>query len=82
MNHEQELPVWYFIGWLLSVYGVVLTAAGVEQYFHPPHTVLSEYHATLWAGLILLALGGTYVLAFRPSAAASEPLPEPESMLR
>lgn len=65
--NRQPLPVWFWIGALLGVYGILLTAAGIYQFSHPPETVLSEYHATFWAGLLLLAIGGVYLVLYRPS---------------
>ncbi len=63
---RSELPVWFFIGVLLLIYGVMLLAAGLYQLKHPPHTVLVQYHATVWAGVVLLILGLVYVVIFRP----------------
>lgn len=63
---RSELPVWLYIGVLLFVYGVLLSAAGLYQLSHPPDTVLARYHPTLWGGAVLLVLGGCYTVAFRP----------------
>ncbi len=65
-EHRSELPVWLYIGILLLIYAVMLLSAGVYQLSHPPRTVLAQYHATLWAGVVLLILGATYVLVFWP----------------
>ena len=66
---RTELPVWFYIGVLLLVYGVILLGAGLFQLFHPPHTVLANYHATLWGGVVLLLIGGGYTVAFWPRRA-------------
>ena len=62
----RAFTVWFYIGSLLSLYGIILTAAGLYQVIHPPPTVLSSYHATLWAGMVLLLVGGAYLLAYWP----------------
>lgn len=63
---RSELPVWFYIGALLTAYGFLLSAAGIYQFSHPPNTVLANYHATFWGGIVMLVLGITYVVVFRP----------------
>ncbi len=62
----QPLEVWFYIGALLTVYGVLLTGAGVYQWLYPPATVLAAYQATFWAGVLLCMVGGVYVAIYRP----------------
>lgn len=62
----QTFEVWFYIGALLTIYGTMLSLAGVYQWIHPPMTVLSKEHATFWAGMLLLLVGGGYVLAYWP----------------
>ena len=63
---RRNIQVWSYIGAVLALYGVMLTAAGVYQWAHPPATVLAGYHATFWAGVALLIVGGVYTLAYWP----------------
>lgn len=65
---QRRFTVWFYIGALLAMYGVLLTAAGAYQVVHPPATVLASYHATLWAGIALLVIGGAYVILYWPGA--------------
>jgi hypothetical protein len=60
------IPVWFFVGVLFSVYGVLIFASGLAEWSHPPNTVLAELHAPVWWGALLIALGGVYCAAFRP----------------
>jgi len=60
------IPVWFFVGLLLGVYGVLILASGVAEWFHPPPTVLAELHAPVWWGALLAVIGVGYVVAFRP----------------
>ncbi len=62
----RAFTVWFYIGALLSIYGVLLTAAGLYQIVQPPATVLAAYHATLWVGVLLLIVGFGYILAYWP----------------
>ncbi len=62
----RAFTVWFYIGALLTVYGVLLTAAGSYQVLHPPATVLTAYHATLWVGVLLLIVGLGYLIAYWP----------------
>ena len=69
----RTFEVWFYIGALLGVYGVMLTAAGVYQWIHPPATVLAAEHATFWAGIALLLVGGAYTASYWPSRRAQPP---------
>jgi hypothetical protein len=63
---RRNIQVWFYIGAVLGLYGIMLTSAGVYQWIHPPATVLAGYHATFWAGVVLLIVGGIYTLAYWP----------------
>ncbi len=65
-RQHRSVTVWFYIGTLLALYGVLLTAAGVYQWLHPPATVLAQKHATFWAGVLLLVIGGTYTILYWP----------------
>ena len=70
---RRTFEVWFYIGTLLGVYGVLLTCAGVFQWIHPPATVLAQEHATFWAGIILLLVGGTYIVVYWPHLGPRKP---------
>jgi hypothetical protein len=70
---EHALPIWFFIGALLLVYGVLILGAGIFGLFHPPRVELAELHAGIWWGALLVLIGGSYVWAFRPDRAARPP---------
>lgn len=60
------IPVWFFVGVLFLVYGVLIFASGLVEWSHPPNTVLSELHAPVWWGGLLILLGAVYCGIFRP----------------
>jgi hypothetical protein len=60
------IPVWFFVGVLFLVYGVLILGSGLAEWSHPPNTVLSELHAPVWWGVLLIVLGIVYCGAFRP----------------
>ena len=60
------IPVWFFVGVLLLVYGVLIFVSGLAEWSNPPNTVLAELHAPVWWGGLLMVLGGVYCLMFRP----------------
>jgi FtsH-binding integral membrane protein len=65
-ERQHMLPVWFFIGLLLTIYGVIILYTSVSDWSNPPAVVLSQYHPGVWGGILLLLVGGFYVLRFRP----------------
>lgn len=68
VHHERHrmLPVWFFIGVLLLIYGVIILYTGLQEYSHPAPVVLAKYHASVWGGVLLIVLGGFYTLRYWP----------------
>lgn len=64
------IPVWFFVGITLLVYGVLIVASGLIGWSNPPNTVLAELHAPVWWGSLLIILGGVYCIMFRPGKTA------------
>lgn len=60
------LPVWFFVGVLLALYGLMILASGVAEWSHPPDTVLAELHAPVWWGALMAVVGFVYVAATWP----------------
>lgn len=80
MQKEHQVPIWFFIGLILTAYGVLIFGAGIYGLFHPPERIaLSNLHAGIWWGALLLVLGITYSVKFRPSKTAPRPAPEDKS---
>ncbi len=61
--HGEEhhmIPVWFFVGVLLLIYGILIFIQGVLEWSNPPSTVLSNLHPTFWWSIILIVLGGIF----------------------
>ena len=63
---HRIIPVWFFVGVLLLLYGVIILATGIYEISHPPDTVLANLHPAIWWGALLTALGGFYVYYHLP----------------
>ena len=64
-----RIPIWFFIGLLLVVYGVMILGAGLVEWStssYPLGVELNELHAPVWWGGVLFLLGLFYVVRFRP----------------
>jgi hypothetical protein len=72
VTKDSHLSIWFFVGILLTFYGLIITGAGIYGLFVPPPTVLSNLHADLWWGAILLAIGVFYCWHFNPSIASAQ----------
>jgi hypothetical protein len=68
MHREGMVSIWFFIGALLLVYGILITGAGLYELASPPEhpVVRADLHAGIWWGAVLLVLGAFYSIRFRP----------------
>jgi hypothetical protein len=73
MDEHQQVPIWFFVGILLAIYGVIITLTGVYYFFEPaPETLkLANLHADFWWGLLLSVVGLIYCVKFRPKKRAA-----------
>ncbi len=60
------IPVWFFVGLLLAIYGLLIFASGLLEWAHPAPTALAELHAPVWWGTLLTLAGAVYCVVFRP----------------
>ena len=63
---HRMVPVWFFVGVILLIYGVLILATGLYEFSHPPATVLAYLHPAIWWGALLIILGGVYVYIHMP----------------
>ncbi len=65
----KGISIWFFIGSLLSIYGIIITIANVWDYISPSmekQIVLRELNFGIWWGIVLLIIGLIYFINFRP----------------
>jgi hypothetical protein len=69
-EHEKQIPIWFFIGALLAVYGLLILGSGIYGAVHPPpeaqRVALWHLHADIWWGALVLLFGALYVVKFWP----------------
>ena len=63
--HSSGISIWFFIGVLLTVYGTMILGYGLYE-LTLPQMAVANYHASIWWGALLLAVGLFYGLRFRP----------------
>ena len=64
MPENEMKPIWYFVGLILLIIGVLIMLTGIYQLIHPPEvkTVLGETHPDVWWGAIMTLFGlGMYL---------------------
>jgi len=65
----KGISIWFFIGSLLSIYGIIITIANIWDYISPSmekQIVLRELNFGIWWGIFLLIIGLIYFISFRP----------------
>jgi hypothetical protein len=68
MHGKGTISIWFFIGGLLTIYGVLIMGAGFGEIANPPAhpVVLAHLHAAVWWGALTLVLGVVYLVKFKP----------------
>jgi len=67
-SDKHFISIWFFIGALLALYGLLILAAGVWDLFYPSGLpqAMGHLHAAIWWGALLIVLGGIYCYRFWP----------------
>jgi hypothetical protein len=63
--HSSGIPIWFFIGILLTAYGALIFGYGLYE-LSTGTMAVPNYHASIWWGALMLVLGLFYDLRFRP----------------
>jgi hypothetical protein len=69
--HSSGISIWFFIGVLLTVYGVLIFGYGLSELatHQTANVTLANLHAPVWWGGLLAVLGLFYLIRFRPGRA-------------
>ncbi len=67
MSEHAMKPIWYFVGLILLITGVLIVATGIYDLIHPPavKTVLAGTHPGIWWGMVMVIFGGFMYLKTR-----------------
>jgi heme/copper-type cytochrome/quinol oxidase subunit 3 len=66
--HGSGIPIWFFIGVLLLIYGLLIFGYGISELItgnYPP-VQLVQLHTPIWWGATLAAAGVLYTVKFWP----------------
>ncbi len=68
MHRPGMISIWFFIGALLLIYGVLILGTGLYEWLanRPPNVVHADLHAGIWWGALLVVLGAIYTIRFAP----------------
>ena len=84
MHEEHQVPIWFFIGGLLTIYGVLICGVGVYHFIVPPpidaRVTLYELHADVWWGALMIAAGLFYLIRFHPRTIQTDEPPDQHLM--
>ena len=57
MARHGTISIWFFIGLLILIYGVLILGAGLAELSSPPPVVMAELHVGIWWGAFLIVSG-------------------------
>jgi hypothetical protein len=69
MDTEHQIPVWFFIGGTLLIYGLIIFGTGLYGLFYPAieaGIMLKQLHAGIWWGALMTVIGAVYCWRFHP----------------
>lgn len=63
MSEKKMLSIWFFVGLMLTIMGVIITAMGFYYIFQPEtHTRLAQLNPSLWWGVVILFAGLLFLI--------------------
>jgi hypothetical protein len=70
MHDEHQIPIWFFIGGLLLIHGVLITGAGLYALVVPPleqsRVARYDLHSDVWWGAFMTIVGLFYCVRYNP----------------
>lgn len=60
-------PIWYFVGLILFIMGLIVAAAGLLSLSSPPEVkpILYDLYPNIWWGAIMMIIGLIYIIKNR-----------------
>jgi hypothetical protein len=67
-SEHEEIPIWFFIGSLVLVYGIIILGVGIYHLIVPPEQSVfpANLHADLWWGILMIGVGLIYGIKYCP----------------
>ncbi len=63
MSEKKMLSIWFFVGLMLTVLGLIITITGINYIFNPQsRTVLAHLNPNLWWGIIIFISGLAFLI--------------------
>jgi hypothetical protein len=69
MDTEHQVPIWFFIGVTLLIYGIIICGTGLYTLVDPSLVegiAMSELHPAIWWGALMAVIGAFYCRRFNP----------------
>jgi hypothetical protein len=69
MHSEHQIPIWFFIGGTLLIYGLIILSTGLYALVDPAldaGVALNWLHAAIWWGALMTIVGLFYCYRFNP----------------
>lgn len=63
---QKHLPVWFFVGILMFVFGITVFFSGVYWIFKPSGVILANLHTGVWWGVVMTSVGLFYIIKHGP----------------
>lgn len=54
---KRMIPVWFFAGILITLYGLLIFIIGIYWYVHPINIVAGYLHVGIWWGILMTIFG-------------------------
>ncbi len=62
ISQKKMIPVWFFVGILLTIYGSVVFISGIYWYVRPINIVAGYLHAGIWWGILMTIFGLFFII--------------------
>ena len=71
---RQLVSIWFFIGILLGIYGILILGSGINELLNPSAypVKMASLHAGIWWGVMLILLGLVYTVKFAPRKSSGQ----------
>ena len=57
MARGEMISIWFFIGLLILIYGILILIAGISELSSPAAVVMADLHVGIWWGALLILIG-------------------------